>query len=266
MTPKFVLAKYVPDLGRMEPRNIGVFVWWKGEIRSKFLTVAEASFVSEPETYARWVTFWAKRIEGNAVRPTRGRPVPKSAPECLEALISTQKGNYILVDSGELLSPIKKSDLRAATEYLFKDLVAPPTGIQSEESQESFTNQCNGLFERAGIEFKRRAPIECKLRGVKQHLHPDYYVGNGEPDAIFQRAKVSQEHSVNSAAWLVSAILDQAVVPKSSCRILVRSEDINGSVAEEGMRLFESLCGTIDISASDARDQLSAVAAGNGRH
>ena len=29
-TPRFLIAKYAPDLRRMEPRNIGVIVWNEG--------------------------------------------------------------------------------------------------------------------------------------------------------------------------------------------------------------------------------------------
>jgi len=248
----------------MEPRNIGVFVWWKGEIRAKFLTTLEATFINEPDTYERWIDFWKERISGESVRPSRGKPVSKSDPQCLEALISTQKGNYILVDSGELLSPIKKRDIGSATDYLFNDLVAP-VGAKSEEAQESFTHQCNALFDKAKITFKRREPVECMVKGVTRHLHPDYYIGNGKPEAIFQQAKLSQEQSVNSAVLIVDTLLDQGIISPEHCRVLVRSADIKGAGAEEGLKIFDRLCGTIDIGTADARDKLAQIAKGNGR-
>ena len=36
-TPKYLIAKYIPDLNRMEPRNIGIVVWSPEGIEARFL-------------------------------------------------------------------------------------------------------------------------------------------------------------------------------------------------------------------------------------
>ena len=62
-TAQYLVAKYVPDIRRMEPRNIGVFVWMPGAISARFLQPdAVVPFVNEPETYNRWVRFWNEKI------------------------------------------------------------------------------------------------------------------------------------------------------------------------------------------------------------
>lgn len=256
VAPRYILAKYVPDLGRMEPRNIGVFVWWKGEFCAKFLSTDDVD-VTDIEIYERWTTFWSRNISKDAIQPRRGKPVAKSDPACIDALISTQKGNYILVDSGELLKPIRKKQIHDATDYLFDELVADPKKQAGRtKATVSFQQACGDLLQTAGMTFKTNSPVECTWRGVSRHLHPDYYIGNGKPDAICQRAKMSDERSVNAAVLLVHSLLEHAVVQPSNCRFLIRSRDLGNEVAEEGMKLVERLCGAIDIEGENAVGEL----------
>lgn len=35
-TPRYLIAKYIPDLRRMEPRNIGVIVWSPQGVAARF--------------------------------------------------------------------------------------------------------------------------------------------------------------------------------------------------------------------------------------
>lgn len=254
MAPQYIVAKYIPDLGRMEPKNIGVFVWSKGELRFKFLNPHDADFVNEPETFERWTAFWARRVEGDFVRPTRGKPVPKSDPACLEALLSTQKGNYALVAAGELMQNIRKKELDEVTNYLFGELVAPLKDRSKTEG--SFKQQCNEMLRGLGISFKTKEPVECDWGGVVRHLHPDYYIGNGHPEAILQRATVSNERSVNSGAMLIHLLIEEGIIEQDKCRFLIRSTDIKSEAAEEGVAFCEKVCGIIDVENTDETTSL----------
>lgn len=256
VAPRYILAKYVPDLGRMEPRNIGVFVWWKGEFCAKFLESDDVE-VNDLETYERWVTYWSRNISEDAIRPRRGRPVAKGDPACIDALISTQKGNYILVDSGELLKPIRKTQIHDATDYLFNELVADLKKQAKETGAATrFHEACGDLLKNAGITFKTKQAVKCTWHGVSRHLHPDYYIGNGKPDAIYQRVKMSDERSINGSVLLVASLLEAAEVQKANCRFFIRSGDLGNEIADEGMKLMEQICKAIDIEDENAIDQV----------
>ena len=113
-TTRYILAKYVPDLARMEPRNIGVIVWSKGKFCARFLDKTDigAIQVNDRDTYERWVVYWSRLVTADAIRPRRGRPVSAADPTSIDALLSTQKGNYILVDSGEMLEQLRRTELQ----------------------------------------------------------------------------------------------------------------------------------------------------------
>jgi len=264
-TPRYVLAKYVPHLGRMEPLNIGVLVWWKGEFCAKFLAKDDVP-VSDLDTYERWVDFWNLQMSEKAIRPRRGKPVAKKDPKCIDALLSTQKGNYMLVDSGELMQPLAENKLQDATEFLFAELVMDPSrkGKRAGKSHSGLASHCSDFLDRAGIDYKKHHPIKIDWDGVPHHLQPDYYIGNGTPDAIFQRADMSKEREINYSAFMVDSILKHDVIEKERCRFLIRSQDLNSRAAEAGMKLVESICAVIDVDGNMAVDEVrSLTSSGN---
>ena len=42
-TPRYLLAKYIPDHLRMEPRNIGVVLWAEGNVTARFFGESDAT-------------------------------------------------------------------------------------------------------------------------------------------------------------------------------------------------------------------------------
>jgi len=81
-TTKYLLAKYIPDLHRFEPRNIGVIVWSPLGIEARFLAEypnrpgevdgrSIPGFVTSASAYKQWVRYWRDAISGTSIRPTR---------------------------------------------------------------------------------------------------------------------------------------------------------------------------------------------------
>ena len=267
MTPRIVLAKYVPDISRMEPRNIGVFLWSKGEINSQFLDPTP-DFVNDPATYARWVTFWQKTIQGEAIRPTRGPPVECKLPECMDALMGTQQGNYILVDSGEVLQSVGKRDLRRATEFLFKELVAPQKREAATSPSEGFKQRCDAIISPLADrnDFRRGFPIECGVFGASRTFHFNYGFGNGHPLAVMQRADLTKEASVNSAALMLHEVTARATLPRNRVAALVqRSAVHNSQAAQDAYEWLMGFCTVIDVDSDDASGRVAEVVP-NGHH
>ena len=65
LSARFLLAKHVPDLRRMEPRNIGVIVWAHGHVRARFAGDPGSSKPKDAgpnSSYQEWVTYWRNQI------------------------------------------------------------------------------------------------------------------------------------------------------------------------------------------------------------
>lgn len=124
MEPRFLVAKYAPCLRRMEPRNIGVFLWCRGSVAMKFLEPKQAKFVRDKKTYARWVEYWKRQVASDSIEQGRGHMVSRSSPAFMDALLETQNGNYILADAGFLCDDVPKREIDDAVSFLFEELVA----------------------------------------------------------------------------------------------------------------------------------------------
>jgi hypothetical protein len=263
-SPRFILAKYVPDLNRMEPRNIGVFLWSGGSIRAQFLDAP--SFVNERRTYDRWRAFWEHEISGKSIAPLRGKPIPLSDPACMDALLATQEGNYILVDAGEMLETVSGRDLNKAITFLFNDLVATDeaqkTVATAAEGHESLRKLFDAIIKKSGIQevkgFTTSPEIECPIRGIKKHLHFTCGIQpNGSAKALYQRVNLDRETSVHDAALKFENVINNAVVPRERCIAVVRSSQVEESEngAMDNLDLLKVICNVVDVD-----DEPAAVA------
>lgn len=66
-SPRFLLAKYVPDLSRMEPKNIGLVFWNNGVMKSRFVEASDSDFINEPLVFDGWVDFWNRTVAADFI-------------------------------------------------------------------------------------------------------------------------------------------------------------------------------------------------------
>jgi hypothetical protein len=133
--PRFLVAKYTPDVFRNEPRNIGVVLWSPGGVLARFIgepaepgdewdEACIPSFVASPAAYKQWVRYWRREIGKPAIRPsTGGALVPATSPAFLEALRQSGPRNYVLADGGTFAEPIPPRELPSALDDLYADCV-----------------------------------------------------------------------------------------------------------------------------------------------
>jgi hypothetical protein len=123
--PRYTVAKYIPDVLRNEPRNIGVLLWTPDGAAARFLgekpeapgEVNEAAvppFVSSPHAYKEWVRYWRRELS----KVTCGSDDP------FGRMRDTRPGSYRLADDGFLTLPVPAHELAAALDHLFHTLVA----------------------------------------------------------------------------------------------------------------------------------------------
>ncbi len=271
-TSRFVLAKYVPDMRRMEPRNIGVFLWVRGRIRCRFLE--HPAFVNDLSTFQRWTSHWISAISGKSITPLRGPSVPVSDPTCVDALLSTQKGNYVLADAGEMLESIRLKDIDHALDFLFEELVSPTDHGSNKVLHQSLARECDLVIKEAGIRdiegFRPKFPIECPVYGVKKRLKFSYGIAVADrPTSLYQRVSIDHDPSAHDAAFKIHAATEHAIVNKDDCFVLIQSSQIARSTngAAGNLKLLENLCPVVDIDdRQSAIEQLRKAVAGSSLH
>lgn len=258
MKTQYLLAKYVPDLTRMEPVNIGVVTWYRGHIRLKFREADSLTCLDNKELYDRWIRFWNKTAQQDEIIPYRSEPVKRKNTDFLKAFCETQDGQFLLVDGGFVMEKTTVKELDSITNYLFEELVADPS-IMENEKKHGLTEKCKEIFNSPEISdrVQRKFRVKCGAHGTEQKIPFDWGHGNGKPESLFEKVNLNNSASVFDAAFKFQCVIEPAIVPKERCVALVDSSGSETEQSQSYNRLIESYCPIIDVSnKNDAREQV----------
>ncbi|MFL5327760.1 MAG: hypothetical protein ACJ8C4_02495 [Gemmataceae bacterium] len=216
--PRFLVAKYVPDIRRMEPRNIGVVVWSQGAVAAKFIHARDAYFVNDENTFLRWINYWKRLLETDEL------VVPRSDPKFLDALIGTQKENYRLYDAGVITDKVPRRAVGDAAAYLFGHFVTRPQGMAEppQEQIKRLRSRSDQLLADTGISdregFKRNAPVVCSIDSVQKKLSFSYALESENGlIALLQRVPVSQANSVYATLYMYERVQENRLIHRNNC-------------------------------------------------
>jgi hypothetical protein len=137
---RYFVAKYMADLFRCEPRNIGIILWTPNGARARF--IAETSkgdldmsripdWLGDATTYREWVRHWRRlAAHSTGLEPMLG-PLEKltyeSEPSIKQTLLKhASKAHWILASGGVLLDPVNPSEENALLDKLYHDMVGDP--------------------------------------------------------------------------------------------------------------------------------------------
>lgn len=265
---RYVIAQYAANPRRMETRNIGVILWTNGRAEARFVPDDEAAdFVNDSATYKRWVSFWHKKVYGQSITLPGAAPVPIADPSFVDALLKTQKGNYLLYDAGSILEPVSHSDLDDAVSFLFDELVRtkkPGRGLPEHDSLEAIAQRA---FEAAGVadreDFVAPYKTACKVFGVEQELTFHNAVGKDSTLAVFQRVPLRAQAAFGAATMFHSLVEEKKVRAKKRCAALVEiPSDEEAKMPLKIIRLLRRVSEVVDLSNSkEAAEQIREIAA-----
>ena len=272
---KYLIAKYVPDMHRMEPTNIGVIVWARGRVSSVFLSDDEASpHVNEVSTYKRWVSYWKKILQSDTIKSRTGESVSIKDDRYVEELIKTQKGNYLLSDAGVIVEKVTTKNINVAAQFIFDELVARkgkhhPTTKEQAIQLKYLSNTTLRLSGVTGHdEFQQTYPVICRvgLRDIPQKVH--YAIGNGTPRSVFQRVQIATSQSVLAASFLFEHIATPNRLKKANCASLIYADETEMSREQKSsMEMLSELSTVVNLRNQGlAKEILAEVASSAGDH
>lgn len=207
-TTRFLVAKYVPDLRRMEPRNIGVVVWSNGTVAARFIGEDSTGSVRGSRAFREWVSYWRTQIAKDSIRTRDGRLVSSFETEFVDQLTTGSKQQYMLVDGGYLLDQHSPEDVSSLADELFRQLVAKQEkNAFDDRSKETRTRLAESTREVVRFMDLRhrngfRSPYEvvCTVGKIKQPFKFDYAFHDEEgvksvlqkvlwkPDSVYSNA------------------------------------------------------------------------------
>jgi hypothetical protein len=267
-TAKYLLAKYIPDLHRFEPRNIGVIVWSPLGIEARFLAEypnrpgevdgrSIPSFVTSASAYKKWIRYWRDAITGTSIRPLGGGDVvSSSSPSFMEVLQQTARGNFVVMDAGSVLDDISEEELPTVADQLFAQLIEVNT--PEEPRDIGFDELCDSLMVRAQLKHHRnfhdRYPVRCTVRGVDEEFLFSHAIANGTIERAYQRfpipkRKTQLQKNRDATAWMLESLLNTNIITSDKTVLLVDAtpEQISQIEVDKSIRLLGSMSRVVNI-------------------
>jgi hypothetical protein len=235
---RYLIAKYIPDLARYEPRNIGVILWCESGVRARFWA-SDAygnvdgrevpGFVASTPAYQQWVNTWFRLINSKQIEYIGKSGVEDiRSPAFLEALLTTSNGNYILQPGGELFEEITRANIAGATDFLYQSLVREET----DKGPEAITldEACKEIIREVELNkdphWQENKTIPCPVGSIQKDYVFSYYYGNGKADWLAQKVPLpvypkELDKTVESFAWKFEKVVSAGIVSRDHSVALI---------------------------------------------
>ena len=239
MSTEWFVAKYIPDLRRREPTNVGVILRMGDSVFAKFLGERSDGRIDGRSvkwlgvaSYKAWVTHWRRHLDESAD---------------LSALTGSPPGtNYYIEVGGERLIGSETTDPEGLLDYLYSVLVeeTPEREVLSvEKATESVLNRIE-IAERV----ERGYVLEVPRDGFTDRVEFDYRYLNGTAH-LMQRVSLTLEDvrswdNVHAAAW--SFQYAHSVERDASAIALVKTREEDASLDKQ-MRLLGEFASVVDV-------------------
>lgn len=271
MKPIYLVAKYVRDVMRMEPKNFGVILWHAGQFSLKFhganiiddkVSCDERKLhriIGSPGTYIQWIEYWNELLQSFTPQTTD--------EEVIAALIRTNKnsGNYWMVNGGYLLDDVENVDV--AADYLYRILVekinyssSSDSKQKNKEKEEKFDSKCIGLLNESGLTnikgFRSNEEIVCDLlKDVKVSFKFSHSLYNGKLRSVIEKVPYTNKESrlqqhVHDTAYKMEKLLSNGTINKENAVIFYEDRELYTSTpkGKELLSIMEYTGNPVDVS------------------
>lgn len=257
---RWMVAKFMPDLRRREPRNVGVVLFPGGDEAAvieaspilRFRGFADgkvdlrrARVGKEGAVYEGWLQYWMSLVEQRA---------PLSAWE-----LRRNTDAFYLERGGELLTPLPDgATAEDLADELYELLVEPAAPAQRtvDSVEGGFRDQVDSLLKRSGLwddlHFARRYRVE--LTGLREHEFHYAWV-NGHT-TIGQRLSNWKPDAVDATA------LRLALLPAGYSSVVIVPEYPEEAERVLPIERVSHLAAVDDLTPSDLREMFLAADSG----
>lgn len=281
-TTKFLVAKYTPDLRRMEPRNFGVIVWSNGQVAARFAGEPnrEKATIKPPANlhvnsrvaYRKWIRYWRELMSRPEIRSAKGDFVSRDSDTFVAALQDKSKPQYKLVRGGEFLRVVS-GHLNDVVDELFDEIVG-----QSRASTISPSADASRLLKSTGRKVLAASylagrqgfrgngfPWVCPVGSEKVPFTFDGAIHNGlAPSALFDMVQLWKPDDVYATAYEFGAMqkaYSSLDLKKCVAMVYPTNDKDTGKTQTSLANVLRNYCTVVDLrDFDDAVASLNAVA------
>jgi hypothetical protein len=199
---EWLVAKYIPNLRRREPENIGVILYSQGRMLSRFLGERadgridgrRLRFVAAPvPNYKAWIAYWRDAIQRSS-----------EAPDLRSLISQPSDENYYLEYGGATIVGDASSTPESTLDWLYGTLVEDQPDPDTLDVAKLSEAVLNRLDVAQKVERDYRFPVPLST-GVEDSIIFDYRYVNSAVH-LMQRVTLTWEderswNSVHAATW-----------------------------------------------------------------
>jgi hypothetical protein len=247
---RFFVAKYISDLQRMEPRNIGVIVCTPDGASARFVGEKPGclgdvdgrsvpAFVTSTGAYKQWVHFWRRELDIFNSIPNR------RVLRFVDNLRVTSHGNFCLFDGGMILDPVVRTDLPLVADDLFHRLVE--TDASEELPDLALDRVADGIIKQLRLtqnsHFHSRYLLSCSVApNVNERFEFSHAYANGSLKRLYQRVPLARRRThlrrtIHDSAWMFEKVVQQSIIGREQAIALVYATDEQTRDPEVGWSL-----------------------------
>jgi hypothetical protein len=186
----YLIAKYVPDLARNEPVNIGLVVYdgtrvaarFEGETDDRPIDLRRVRHrIPSSRAYQQWVMYWRRALNDPAILDETLREAAGGDARVIDRLVNLPARDFYLEHGGTIAFDLDEPTLDETLGELYERLVrgreAPAEMSLHEKSVESF--RAAGIRVNDERVFITRPPVTLRVHGVEIPDEFSFAVRNG---------------------------------------------------------------------------------------
>jgi hypothetical protein len=258
MNAKWLIAKYIPDMKRREPRNIGVILLKDGKPYLRFrgrdktdgkIDGNKTKFQKSVDNYRAWITYWEYAARKGDIQGLLGGARPDD--------------NFILEFGGERIVGSELTEPENFADELFHQLVDSEE-VYVEQRRESVKSVIEQVFNKLDISDKVERNQVLPGTADDDHIVFDFKYKNGKntwmKHVSLGRSEKLVWEPLHSAAWA----FDSAMKIDHGCQLVALVSNQDGEMDPRPVEFLSKHCGkVIDVSdealADSGADGLRAV-------
>lgn len=265
---RFLVAKYVADIRRMEPKNIGVIAWHNGVVDGRFAGEAEAELkppkIVSPEQrkgFMKAVQSWRLQFRKPHLPIGGGNDdVLRSAPEFLDALKLYSTRHFMIGEGGHVTAPDSRT-LKSVIDELFTQLIDDSDG-QDGRHKSALVQTCDAILEPLAnnSNFHPNAEIPCDAMGTDFSFTYAFGEDPENPDVLMQAVSLTNSDQVGATAMKFRCLVeDDKKIDPSHCACLV-GDSPNTDKIRRRLAMLGKFCKVVSVTSPDtARNMLSSM-------
>lgn len=257
----YLIAKYVDDLARNEPRNVGVIASDGAQIVARFDGEDDAGKINlsrvrhritGSRSYRAWVQYWRAVIDDPSVI---GLDRATSPAELLRLLAAEPSRDFYLEQGGSILLDADHRTLDETARELYEQMVRepdPPAPMSlRDKSRQALSAAGAPMDDRSRFKSQFKVPLD--IQGVVTNEYEvSYAVMNGEWHFLQEMPFDPGRPRVNSKEASYCAVLfEHAGWTKDNSLILYDGTDLSESSAGL-LEMLNGFAPVIDVDPTDA--------------